>query len=147
MSGGKRGTYPSPRLSSPFSSSPYPSSPSSPPCPSSPAPSSSLLLLPRCWRWRRWWMRWWMWLWWMRDVVVAAVWLPFSVCLGDAACHVIDVGTCCPNLPQLWCPGSSAVERAFLLIPRKPWFDSRWRTFFLHVILIRGDRFPRTSSD
>jgi hypothetical protein len=31
-------------------------------------------------------------------VVVVAVWLPFWVCLGDAACHVIDVGTCCLNL-------------------------------------------------
>jgi hypothetical protein len=31
-------------------------------------------------------------------VVVRCVWLPFWVCLGDAACHVIYVGTCCPNL-------------------------------------------------
>jgi hypothetical protein len=29
-----------------------------------------------------------------------AVWLPFWVCLGDAACHVIHVCTCCPNLPN-----------------------------------------------
>jgi len=31
-------------------------------------------------------------------VVVVAVSLPFWVCLGDVACHVINVGTCCPNL-------------------------------------------------
>ena len=75
---------------------------------------------------------------------MVAVW--FLVCLGDAACHVIDVGTCCPNLPNLSCPSSSAVERVLLLIPPKRWFDSRLCTFFLHVILIRGVRVDRFRS-
>ena len=43
------------------------------------------------------------------------VWLPFWVCLGDAACHVINVGTCCPNLySQRWA-SSSAVKRGFIV--------------------------------
>jgi hypothetical protein len=48
-------------------------------------------------------------------LVVVAVGLPFWVCLGDAACHVIDVGTCCPNwCNQTWA-GSSAVKRVLIV--------------------------------
>jgi hypothetical protein len=44
-----------------------------------------------------------------------AIWLPFWVCLGDAACHVIYVGTCCPNSPNLRWAGSSAVKRVLIV--------------------------------
>jgi hypothetical protein len=48
----------------------------------------------------------WMWL---------RLWLPFWVCLGDAACHVINVGTCCPNLYNHKWPSSSAVKHPFIV--------------------------------
>ena len=48
-------------------------------------------------------------------VVVDVVWLPFWVCLGDAACHVINVGTCCPNLYNQRWAGSSAVKCGFIV--------------------------------
>ena len=43
-------------------------------------------------------------------VAVVVAWLPFWVRLGDAASHVSDVGTCCPNLYNQKWPGSSAVK-------------------------------------
>ena len=39
--------------------------------------------------------------------LIVAVWGVF----GDAACHVIGVGTCCPNVPNHMWAGSSAVKR------------------------------------
>ena len=42
-------------------------------------------------------------------VAVVVAWLPFW-CLGDAASHVSDVGTCCPNLCNQRWPGSSSVK-------------------------------------
>ena len=51
-------------------------------------------------------------------MVAAAVWLPFSVCLGDAACHVIDVGTYCLNLDNLeWL--SSSMVKCVLIVTAK----------------------------
>ena len=66
---------------------------------------------------------WWLWMWCGCgcgrgvDVVVdvAAVWLPFWVCLGDAACHVINVSTCCPNLYNQGWAGSSVVKRVLIV--------------------------------
>jgi hypothetical protein len=56
---------------------------------------------------------WWWWWWWTR------LWLPFWVCLGDAACHVIYMGTYRPNLcNQMWA-GSSAVKRGFYCYRKK----------------------------
>lgn len=43
------------------------------------------------------------------------LWLPISVCLGDAACHVIYVGTCCPNLHHHLWVGGSVVKCVFIV--------------------------------
>jgi hypothetical protein len=56
-----------------------------------------------------WW--WWLWLW----NVAVVVWLLFWDCLGDAACHVINVGTCCPNLYNWGWASSSVVKRVFIV--------------------------------
>jgi cytochrome c551/c552 len=34
---------------------------------------------------------------------------------GDVACHVIDVGTCCPNLHNLAWAGSSVVKHRLIV--------------------------------
>ena len=56
----------------------------------------------------------WLWLWLQFDGLS----LLFLVCLGDVGCHMINVGTCCPNLHnQSW--ASSLVVKCVLIVSAK----------------------------
>jgi hypothetical protein len=54
--------------------------------------------------------------------------------LGDAASHVSDVGTCCPNLYNQTWPGSSLVKRALTVTVEVGGLNPRNNKCFLHKI-------------
>ena len=63
--------------------------------------------------------------------------LLFSVCLGDTACHVINVGTCHSNLPKQPWSSSSVVKCVLIVITKGPAFKSMQGQMFLHHIKIK----------
>jgi hypothetical protein len=66
-------------------------------------------------------------------VAVVVAWLPFWR-LGDAASHVSDVGTCCPNLcNQRWL-GSSVVKRVLTVTVEVGGSNLQNNKCFLHKI-------------
>jgi hypothetical protein len=66
---------------------------------------------------------WWMWL---------PLWLLFSICLGDAACHVINVGTCYLSLANQSWDGSSTVKHVLAVIAKVECSNPRNDICFLH---------------
>jgi hypothetical protein len=67
-------------------------------------------------------------------VAVVVAWLPFWVRLGDAASHVSDVGTCCPNLCTWRWPGSSMVKRVLTVTVEVRGSNPRNNKCFVHKI-------------
>jgi hypothetical protein len=67
-------------------------------------------------------------------VGVVVAWLPFWVHLGDAASHVSNVGTCCPNLCNWRWPGSSAVKCMLTVTVEVGVLNPQNNKCFLHKI-------------
>ena len=66
-------------------------------------------------------------------VAIVVAWLPFWR-LGDAASHVSDVGTCCPNLCNQRWPGSLAVKRVLTVTVEVRGSNPQNNKCFLHKI-------------
>ena len=56
--------------------------------------------------------------------------MPFLVCLGDVAGHMIMVGTCCPSLHNKPWTGSSVVKHVLIVTAKGREFESVKRQMF-----------------
>jgi hypothetical protein len=67
-------------------------------------------------------------------VVVDQVWEQFGLDLGDTACHVIKVGTCCPNWHNQPWASSSVVKRVLIVTVEGREFECvQKQTFFYSI--------------